>query len=513
MNNEMTKRLPLLFAAIKILIHLFTIATFGFHRDEFLYLALGRHPDWGYWSNPPLIGWITWCSQHFPGDSVWATRLPSVLAGGLLMWLTLRMVRELGGGAPAQAICGTAMLVSVAWLRVNSMLQPVPFDILFWALLSFGLLRRINTRDARWWWFTGLIAGIGFLNKYTLVFWAAALLIALLLTPERKVLATRPVWQAAGIALIVIFPNLLWQWRYHFPVIHHMEELARNQLHNVQPVHFLLDQFLMHGPGFVLWLAGVFFLLLSKRMQPYRVFGWFYAALLLIFLVLSGKSYYTLGAYPVLFAAGAVFWDRLLRRNWQKIALAASVVASALPLVPVGIPLYSGDKAVSYFHWLTYDAGIDGAVRWEDGELHDLPQDFADMLGWDEIGRLVDTAIARAGDRPCLVYGENYGEAGAAEHLSRKLPPGAEVVSFSDSYRLWAPDSIPPAVQALVYINDEDPGKDVQALFADIQLIGKVENPLARERGTGVWLCRNPRSDVAAFWSERVKEVKSVFRE
>ncbi len=509
----MSKHLPTLFAALKMILHLVTIATFGFHRDEFLYLALGRHPDWGYWSNAPFTGAVTWCSQALLGDSLWATRLPSVLAGGLVMWLTLHMVRELGGGAWAQAICGVAMLVSVAWLRVNSMLQPVPFDILFWTLLSIGLLRWINTRDARWWWFTGLVAGIGFMNKYTLVFWAAALLVALLLTPERKVLVTRPVWQAAGIAFIVILPNLLWQWHYHFPVVHHMEELARNQLHNVQPVHFLLDQFLMHGPGFLLWLAGLLFLLFAKSMQPYRLFGWFYVALLMIFLALSGKSYYTLGAYPVLFAAGAVFWDRFLKQSWQKAALAGVVAVSALPLVPVGIPLYSGDKAVSYFHWLTYDAGIDGAVRWEDGELHPLPQDFADMLGWDEIGRLVDTAIVRAGDQSFIIYGENYGEAGAAEHLSQKLPKGSQVISFSDSYRLWAPDTISPMVTTLVYINDDEPGDDVQRLFGDIQLIGRIQNPLAREKGTGVWLCRNPHSSMAVFWAERARQVKAVFRE
>lgn len=501
------------FTAFKILLHLATVAAFGYHRDEFLYLALGRHPDWGYWSNPPFIGAVTWTSQTFLGDSLWATRLPSILAGGALMWITLRMVRELGGGNWAQVICGMAMLISVAWLRVNTMLQPVPFDILFWALLSFGLLRWINTRDARWWWFIGIVAGTGFLNKYTLVFWAAALLVALLLTPGRKALASKPLWQAVALALLLILPNLLWQWHYHFPVIRHMEELARNQLHNVQPVHFLLDQFLMHGPGFVLWLAGLGFILFSKSMQPYRLFGWFYVALLLIFLLLSGKSYYTLGAYPVLFAAGAVFWDKILKRPWQKIALGGGVVLLALPLVPVGMPLYSGERAVSYFHWLTYDAGIDGAVRWEDGALHALPQDFADMLGWDELAGLADRAIEMAGNDPYLVYGENYGEAGAVEHLSGRLPAGMAVASFSDAYRLWAPDHIDPAVQTLIYINSGDPGEDVQRLFADIRLVGRVENPLARERGTGVWICRAPRSNVAVFWAERVKMVKSVFRE
>lgn len=487
-----------------------TIATFGFHRDELLYLALGRHLDWGYWSNPPFIGMVTGCSQHILGDSVWATRLPAVLCGGVLVWVTVRMVRELSGGAWAQILCGAAMLLSPTWLRMNSMLQPVPFDVLFWALSSFCVLRWLNTRDPRWWWWLGIAVGVGFLNKYTLAFWVIGLLLALLLTPDRRLLATRQPWLAAGVAGVIVLPNLVWQYAYAFPVLHHMEELSRNQLANVRPFDFLLDQIFLHGTGVILWLAGLFFLLLAKAMQPYRVLGWFYVAVLLVLLFLGGKSYYTAGAYPVLFAAGGVFWEKTLQRTWQRILLLIVMTAGAVPLVPVGIPLYSGEKAIAYFRWLSQDMGVDGAVRWEDGELHPLPQDFADMLGWPELAALVDRAVEQAGgNAQCVVYGENYGQAGAAAHLSRSGQAGAMVLSFSDTWLLWIPDTLP--AQNLIYINDEM-GEDVQALFADIQLIGKIENPLAREYGTGVWLCRAPRSDLQVFWGERVREVRAAFR-
>jgi len=501
--------IPALFAFLKILFHVLTIATFGFHRDELLYLSLGRHLDWGYWSNPPFIGAVTWLSQNILGDSVWATRLPSVLCGGLLVWLVVRMARELGGGVWAQVLCGAAMLLSPAWLRMNSMLQPVPFDVLFWALSSFCVVRWLNTRDPRWWLWLGVAVGIGFLNKYTLAFWVIGLLIALLLTPERRSLVTRQPWQAAGIALLILLPNLIWQCTYHFPVLHHMQELSRNQLANVQPFNFLLDQVFLHGTGVLLWMAGLLFLLFAKAMQPYRMLGWFYIAVVLVLLFLGGKSYYTAGAYPVLFAAGGVFWGKILQRNWQRLLLIGVMVGCAWPLVPAGIPLYSGEKAVAYFRWLSQDLGLDGVTRWEDGKPHPLPQDFADMLGWPELADLTDRAVAQAGGNSnCVVYGENYGQAGAAAHLSHSGQTGALVLSFSDAWRLWLPDTLP--AQNLVYINDEM-GEDVQRLFGNIQLIGKIENPLAREYGTGVWLCREPRSSLQEFWGERVREVRAVF--
>ena len=32
--------------------------------------------------------------------------------------------------------------------------------------------------------------------------------------------------------------------------------------------------------------------------------------------------------------------------------------------------------------------GIEGPLRWETGAMHELPQDYADMLGWQEMAGL-----------------------------------------------------------------------------------------------------------------------------
>ena len=108
----------------------------------------------------------------------------------------------------------------------------------------------------------------------------------------------------------------------------------------------------------------------------------------------------------------------------------------------------------------------------------------------------------------------------AHPHLLRKLRSGRcrdalygrsgkpEPVSFSDAYLLWAPRRLPPDVNALIYVNDEM-GDDVANLFADIRLIGSVEMPYARERGTRVYLCLRPRASLPEFWRERVLTVSA----
>jgi hypothetical protein len=50
-----------------------------------------------------------------------------------------------------------------------------------------------------------------------------------------------------------------------------------------------------------------YWLLRARAGVAYRIFGYLFLAVIVLFLALIGKSYYTIGAYPILFAAGAVY--------------------------------------------------------------------------------------------------------------------------------------------------------------------------------------------------------------
>ena len=55
----------------------------------------------------------------------------------------------------------------------------------------------------------------------------------------------------------------------------------------------------------LLWGAGLWYFF-SKRGARYRVFGWAYLILFVLFIVIRGKSYFLAPAYPPLFAGGAM---------------------------------------------------------------------------------------------------------------------------------------------------------------------------------------------------------------
>jgi 4-amino-4-deoxy-L-arabinose transferase-like glycosyltransferase len=516
MNNQQTDRqiwwILALICTAKLALHLVFNANWTYHRDELLYLALGNHPDWGYWSNPTSIGAVSWLVQRTIGDSVWALRLvPSLLGTGLVLVAGLT-ARELKGGPWAVGMAAGSLALSVAYLRTSTYFMPVIFDVFYWTLLLYLVIRYLNTRREQLFWWIGLVIGLAILNKYSIGFLLLGLLGGLLLSSERKLLTQRGPYWALGLGLLIALPNLAWQVALDFPVVDHLQGLVRNQLSNNSVRDFLLEQLLFNLTAILIWTFGLVWLLSYRKARPYRVVGYTYLVVLLLMVLLRAKGYYTMGLYPPLLAAGAVAWESLAKsRRWLAYALPVVMVASVLPITPLALPLLSPPRMAQYGEQVLTKIGLGQALRWEDGERRALPQDYADMLAWEEFPQLVRRAIDRLpAGTGYLIYAENYGQAGAVNRYRRfyQLP---EAVSFADNFRLWAPPELPANTQALIYINDEV-GEDMEQLFGRVELVGTITHPQARERGTGVYLCTEPRSDVAAFWRERRASVSRFYR-
>ena len=147
---------------------------------------------------------------------------------------------------------------------------------------------------------------------------------------------------------------------------------------------------------------------------------------------------------------------------------------------------------------------MDFVTRFEDNSIHSLPQDYADMLGWEELTAVTAKAWDTIQDKKsAFIYGENYGQAGAITVIGKKygLP---EAVCFSESFRYWIPKSFDPDITTMIYINDK-PGEDVRAIFRKITVAGSISNPDAREYGTTVYVCQDPVGSFNKFWTSRLQ--------
>lgn len=495
------------FTCIKLVLHFFANNNFGIHRDEFLYLALGEHLDWGFKEVPPFVAAVAWFTSNIFGSSVFAIRIFSTLAGALIVYLTGLTVLAMGGKRLQISIACLAVLVSPAFLASGYLLQPVVFDQLFWTLTAYLIIRYVKTGQNIFIYSIGMSVGFGMLNKYTMAFYTLALIFALALTPQRKILFNKSFLLAAVIALGIFLPNLIWQFTNGLPIFNHMKELQETQLNFINPLDFVIQQLLLHASASLIWLSGIIFLFFSRSLKPYRFLAFAYLLVILILIVMHGKSYYSFGAYPVLFAAGGIAFGKLLAyiKTGYRFAALTFILLPCLFFIPIAIPILPFNTTLSFFKYSADKLNINFFLKWEDQKFHAITQDYADMLGWEElaIGVAKVYQLLPVPERiETTIFASNYSQAGAIDHFRHKynLPPS---VSLSSSFALWSPDSI--KTKYFIYIDDEYPD-DLIPMFKNFKKIGEVKNFYAREKGTSVYLLSHPIKNLQPVYQKHREE-------
>jgi hypothetical protein len=327
-----------------------------------------------------------------------------------------------------------------------------------------------------------------------MAFYTLALIVGILLSKNRQLLISKGVLISAAIAIIVFMPNIIWQVTHRFPLVTHMRNLRSSQLDYVKPSDFLLEQIKVHGTAIFVWFSGLLALLISYRLRNYRFLGWAYLVTLLLFVLLNGKVYYLFGAYPVLFAAGGMGLERLMKARGTALRtlVCLVIIVPNFLLFPLVLPVIPIKQALPLFKFAGQKMGFGFVLTWEDHKMHPLTQDYADMLGWDELGEKVAKAyhsLTPEQQKQTIIFANNYGEAGAVHHFGKQynLP---DVISLNSSFALWAPDSL--NCKYIIYI-DQNNGDNTAKLLKDKRIgaakrMVEIDNPLAREVGTAIFL-------------------------
>jgi len=499
----------LLFALGKLVVHMLTATNYGFQRDAYLYMAQAKHLDWGFFSTPPLVAFMIRIHTLIWGDSLLAVRLLPALVGAVSIFLVGYLIKELKGRSMAQFIGLSAYFLSPAFLRPAALLQPTIFNHLFWLLAAVVVLRMIRRQDPKLILWIIPVLGLGWMAKYSIVFYGFALLLALIISRQRKLLWSPYLPMALVGGLLIILPNLIWQYQHNWPVISHMSELQETQLGNVLIKDFLFAQLFMHLPALPVWLGGLIWLIFNRKHRNFRVFAWAFVLTLVLIILLKGKFYYTIAAYTILMVFGGLAWEQWSTRprRWIAWVVLVLMISNGIFALPLSLPIYKPDRMVEYGQ-RQMKRGLDVMFQWEDGEVHDLPQDFADMVGWDELGQKVWSFYNTLDDsikKSTLVYGEFYGCAGAMDYY-RPDNSYPEVYSFNDAYMEWIPRSL--ELTHMIYVGYSD---RIPQYFQEYQLIGRVEHPHFRERGLPIWFGSFPTPKLYEDWEETWQDSKGRF--
>jgi len=505
-------KLLYIFAIIKfILPYLLQNSYYQPQRDEFLYLAEAHHLAWGYMEVPPLLSVFAWFTNLFGTSVFWLKFWPS-LFGALTYILVGKIILSFGGKVFALFL-GLLPFIFSAYLRVHFLFQSNFLEIFFLTMIAFSILRFIQTKKNRYLYLFGVSAGLGMLSKYSVAFFIISILGALLITRNRKIFLNKHLYFASLIGFLIFLPNLLWQFRYHFPVIEHMRELNQFQLQYVSPVGFLIDQLLMNLPVAFIWIAGLYFLIF-KEQGKYRVFAWAYLLVILILLYFQGKNYYSLGVYPVLFAFGAIQLERFAVKhsNVWKFVFLLIPFALGISLVPLYLPIYKPEKLAAYYKSKHIEKT--GFLKWEDLKDHPLPQDFGDMLGWKEMAEKTVKAyssLSEAEKKSTFIFADNYGQAGAINYYGRKYN-FPTVYSNNASFLYWLPDSV--HIENLLLITDDQ--QEMQHPFIkDFQsavVYDSITHPYAREHGSLIIIMKGANEKFNQMFKEKIAQDKAKFQ-
>ena len=172
-----------------------------------------------------------------------------------------------------------------------------------------------------------------------------------------------------------------------------MHELSSTQLQYVQHSSFLIDQLVMFLPCCFIWVTGFLYLFFNKEGRTFVFLGLAYIGVVAILLWFHGKSYYTLGLYPILFGFVSFVIEKwtIQSRFFLRFVFSAVIIYFGIRFTFICLPLMSPANLAAHYE-KTHAANL-GVLRWEDQQNHPLPQDFADMLGWEEMAEKTSAAF------------------------------------------------------------------------------------------------------------------------
>ena len=488
------------FSLLGLAIHLLANRGYSYFRDELYFIACARHLDWGYVDFSPLSAWLLRVELILFGSSLFAVRILPAIASALAIGLAGILTREMGGRFWAITLACTGMLGSLFFLAIGNFYSPNVYEPLFWTGAIYFLVRIINGAAPHTWLWFGLVIGLGLQNKHSMAFFAIAIAIAILFSPERKHLARKWIWLAAAIAIGVALPNVIWQVQRGWPtwvLLHGIAQSNKNVV--LTPWQFFLQQITLMNPAtFPLWFGGLIWLLVSREGRRYRVIAFTYLIALTEFILMHGKNYYLAGAYPMLFAAGGVAFERMFaaRLRWLKQAIAILVIVSAIMLAPVVLPVLPPGKLLSYMSAIHFEV-----PRTETSHTAALPQLFADQFGWEEMVQSVArvyTSLSAEEQKHVAIFCQNYGEAGAIDFFGPKygLPPA---LSGHQNYFYWGPGDYTGEIMIVL----DDKATDEREQFRSVEDRGPVETSpwaMPNEQRLHILICRDLKTSLRDLW-------------
>ncbi len=487
------------FALFKFLLLIFFAGNYGLFRDEFYYLECSKHLAFGYVDQQPLNAILLWISTSLFGESIIGIRIFSYLAGSITVIIGGLIAREFGGGKFSQILTAIVIIFSGVVLGGSSYYSMNSFDVLLSTITFLYVIRLLKTKNQKIWITIGVLIGIGLQNKLTFIFLGFGLIVGLLLTKERIYFKSKHFWFGMAISFLILLPNIIWQIFNGFPTVEFMRNAALYKNLSMSLPQFLLSSSLELNPGFVIFIITAFyFFFINKIGKIYKLIGFIFIIVLLVFAFNNGKAYYMGVFFPVMLASGALGADILIEkylRNWVRTILLISLIPSMILVTPYAIPILNVESFLKFSDFTGIKPGAS-----ERNTLGVLPQFFADRFGWKDMVKEVNKVYSTLSDeekRQVVIFGQNYGEAGAINYFGTKynLP---EAISNHNNYWIWG---YPENRSGEIFIIVGSTLEDNKKYFKNVKIMESHYNKFGMPyENVDIFLARKPKGSIKKHW-------------
>lgn len=461
---------PTTVAAVIIAILLWRLAAFSLsgaslYVDEAQYWVWAQDLSWGYFSKPPGIAALIAASTYVFGDSPLGVKALAMLSYLLSALLCGAIARRLFNPHVAMwTTLITLTLPAFAWLGLFASTDALL--TLCWLLALHCYLSAIATPTPVAWLKLGIACGLGLLSKYTMLAFVLGAFLHLLVE-HRRLLATRGPWLAAGVALLLLAPNILWNITHDFPTLRHTADITLQRQHADGwngLLEFIAAQWLCLGP--VLGSLGIYGLIHAWRHhQPpdYRLLILFSLPLWLLVCIQAWNGGANANwAAPALAPASIALVAALLAQNRPKLLIAALV--SNLLLVAV---VYHAPQLLS-----TVDSAKSTKFN-----------PYIRAMGWAELAAELRPIALRYPEAPLLA--DNRTVLSHMRYELRDLNP--QVISWnpqgiiSDHYRLTT-DLNQHTQQPVLLLTESPPNDSILTRFAQATRLAGIDAPLGPDQ-------------------------------
>ena len=194
--------------------------------DEANYWQWGRHLDWGYHDQAPLIGWAIRASTSLLGNTEFGVRLPSVLAMAIASVYMVAIAHRWYG---AGAAFGAALLTQAIFeFNLGGLLAtPDGLQAAAWAGATYHVARAYEENAGIHWLTAGAWFGFGLLAKFTMViFLPSAYLYGLAARKHRNRLAGIKPYIGVALGLVMFLPVVLWNHAHNWNSVRHVAHIG-----------------------------------------------------------------------------------------------------------------------------------------------------------------------------------------------------------------------------------------------------------------------------------------------